>query len=636
MNPADGFKFQLESPAPAQAEAGRLVVTGWCLHSNTARPPAVRLLCAGLVLPVHSRQPRPDVCTAQAAPAGALDCGFVITGTIPTGVHVARLEASENGTDWYALHRFTLAATPKPLQAALEGPASRVIRESTCLRGWCTHPEHPINEIWLHYGHRRVRCDHGLPLPEGVLPPPGSPDASHAGFLAREPLPAGRGPLRLCAVPPGGHFYFRTELQVAIEDEPPLGPHLATVAPRLTPAPWPAPAALPGPPAATPRRILFVLYGDMTANSALHVAALANELAQAGHECVVAVPLAAESIRFHPGARFRCVDFAACGERAELFTGHTPPDIIHAWTPREGVRRLCQRLCASGGPRLVVHLEDHELHILETTLGRPLAELAALPPAELDALVGDAFTHPQHGAEFLAGASACTVILDRLLEQVPPGKPARVIWPAAAADFLPRPIPWDLRAALGWGADHTVLFYHGNLHPANRDELAALYEAVVRLNAAGTPTTLLRTGCDACPLPGDLGERAAPHVVALGRIGRQRHLAPLMALADFFVQPGESDPFNDFRFPSKLPEFFASGRPVILPRTNIGTLTRHGLDAFVLERADAASIAEAITTLRRDPELAARLASGAADFSRQQFSWSRSAETLAQLYDSLF
>ena len=50
----------------------------------------------------------------------------------------------------------------------------------------------------------------------------------------------------------------------------------------------------------------------MTGNSALHVAALADSLVARGHECIVAVPRAAESIRFHPGARFRCVDFAAC------------------------------------------------------------------------------------------------------------------------------------------------------------------------------------------------------------------------------------------------------------------------------------------------------------------------------------
>jgi len=124
-------------------------------------------------------------------------------------------------------------------------------------------------------------------------------------------------------------------------------------------------------------------------------------------------------------------------------------------------------------------------------------------------------------------------------------------------------------------------------------------------------------------------------VLELGQILHHRHLAPLMALADFFVQPGLPDAFNDYRFPSKLPEFFALGRPVILPRTNLGNVVRHGVDAFVLERADAAGIAGAVRELRADPALAARLATGATQFAADHFSWRRSAEALAKFYASL-
>jgi glycosyltransferase involved in cell wall biosynthesis len=108
-----------------------------------------------------------------------------------------------------------------------------------------------------------------------------------------------------------------------------------------------------------------------------------------------------------------------------------------------------------------------------------------------------------------------------------------------------------------------------------------------------------------------------------------------MALADFFVQPGRSDAFNDYRFPSKLPEFFALGRPVILPRTNLGTQVRHGIDAYVLNQADADGIVAAITELRCDPALRQRLSLGATAFAAQHFSWRRSAEALASFYATL-
>jgi len=101
------------------------------------------------------------------------------------------------------------------------------------------------------------------------------------------------------------------------------------------------------------------------------------------------------------------------------------------------------------------------------------------------------------------------------------------------------------------------------------------------------------------------------------------------------VQPGVPDPFNDYRFPSKLPEFFSIGRPVVLPRTNLGTQLRHGIDAYVLDRADAAGIAQAVIELRQDRALYDRLSQGAVASAEKYFSWQRSAETLAKFYSTL-
>ena len=101
------------------------------------------------------------------------------------------------------------------------------------------------------------------------------------------------------------------------------------------------------------------------------------------------------------------------------------------------------------------------------------------------------------------------------------------------------------------------------------------------------------------------------------------------------MQPGGPDEFNDYRFPSKLPEFFALGRPVVLPRTNLGTLVRHGTDAYVLDRADATGIAAAVRELRTDRGLAEKLGRGAVAFADRHFSWRRSAEALANFHLSL-
>ena len=58
-------------------------------------------------------------------------------------------------------------------------------------------------------------------------------------------------------------------------------------------------------------------------------------------------------------------------------------------------------------------------------------------------------------------------------------------------------------------------------------------------------------------------------VLELGSVG-WREIPGYLALADAFVQPGAADDFNRYRLPSKLPEFLAMGRPVVLPDCNIG------------------------------------------------------------------
>ncbi|MDA8528374.1 glycosyltransferase [Opitutaceae bacterium] len=106
-------------------------------------------------------------------------------------------------------------------------------------------------------------------------------------------------------------------------------------------------------------------------------------------------------------------------------------------------------------------------------------------------------------------------------------------------------------------------------------------------------------------------------------------------MADMFVQSGLPGRFNDYRFASKLPEFFALGRPVILPASNLGQSVRHGNEACVLPQADAEDIAAAIAPLRADPKLMEIPSEGAKLFAREHFSWPRSAARLQAFYCSL-
>jgi len=626
---------EIESARPLRAPDGVVSLAGWCLITGRNEPPEVRLVTAKGILALTDRTRRPDLAGQLQEEPAAATSGFVINGRLPTGVYLARFEARLPDGLWHCFKSLSLAVEPSRLLAGIELPCAGVVTERVHVEGWALHQDHPVQELTLRYGHQEIPCDTGRARPDLPAAHPGSPHAARAGFKSRTILSAGRGRLRLKARLTDGQVAIaHTALEIAVSTDENHGPEMRLEADRVglptAPTQDVSPAAEP---AGRPLNLLFILHGSFAANSALHVTALANELAAAGHACTVAVTHDLATLERYRSPRFRGILHAEAAGGVDFANGRGP-DVIHAWTTREPVRQLAVRLRhRHPEAKVVVHLEDSELQILALRLGRAADELAAMAEAELDAMVPGDLSHPRRSREFLAEADGVTVITEKLRELTPTGRPCHLLWPAADTRFFhPRPLPVAFRRVLDRTPGETVLFYHGNVHPANAAEVRELYTAVLRLNQSGTPVTLIRTGADTVDFLGELAPQVASHVLHLGQILHHHHLPSLMALADFFVQPGAPDAFNDYRFPSKLPEFFSLGRPVILPRTNLGGLVRHREDAYVLEQADATGIARAIVDLRTDTALAAQLAKGAAAYAERNFSWRRSAAELAKFY----
>ena len=629
---------EIETPRPLRAPGGRISLTGWCLLAGDPAPPPVRLIFGPVTLPMSARVARSDVAGLLPGEPAAAACGFTLMGNLPAGLHLARFEAQVPGGDWVVFKSLTIASELPPFIAILDEPISDgVLRDRVKVGGWALDPMQPVQELTLRYGHRRITCVLGQPRADVAAAFPAVAHARTTGFSSEDFLVAGHGPVRARAkLADGREVIAATKVSFSVATDENHEPELDLTAARIGLAVDRAPRP-PDPAVATdqPRNVLFILSGSFASNSALHVAALANELVAAGHACAVAVSHDLGTITHLDRSAFRGLTHAMA-ENDPDFPDKRGPDVIHAWTTRENVRVLAEKLRSRYQSRLIVHLEDNEQQILAASLGRPRAELAALPDAELSRLVPADQSHPRLSRGFLAKCDGVTVILDRLRDFVPAGKPCATLMPAAdARHFYPRPVPAAFRAALQLAPDTTVLFYHGNVHASNAAEVRELYAAVLELNCTGTPVTLIRTGLDQVDFLGDLVAPVAPHVLSLGQILHHHHLPPLMALADIFVQPGVPDAFNDYRFPSKLPEFFALGRPVVLPRTNLGATLRHGTDAWVLDRADTAGIAGAVRTLRADPVLAEKLGRGAVAYAAQHFSWRRSAATLAKFYGAL-
>ena len=386
--------------------------------------------------------------------------------------------------------------------------------------------------------------------------------------------------------------------------------------------------------------VLFFCHADFACNSMGHIAGFAEGLRALGHDCAAAIPGDDRSSMGALGAgpAVRPFLFSETWERVgELFPDGRAADVIHAWTPREHVRRAVEQ-CREAMPqaRLVVHLEDNELFLSASFLGVTGAELEAMPEDVLAAGLPVHLSHPREMRRFLRTADGVTGIVRELREFAPPGVPFAELWPGVDfARFRPGAEEPGLRAELGIGVGEKGGVYPGSSHFANAGGLGSLYEAVFLLNREGVPCRLVRTGHDTAEFSGRFAaEELARFVVNLGFVKRER-LPGLLRLADVLVQPGEADAFNRYRLPSKLPEFLATGRPVVLPRANVGLRVRDGREALVPESGAPEEIARACRRVFDDAALAARVARGGERFARRRFDPAANTGRLARFYGRL-
>ena len=377
------------------------------------------------------------------------------------------------------------------------------------------------------------------------------------------------------------------------------------------------------------KKVLLVSYGPFDCNSGGHIAGFASELAR--HGLAVGVcgrgPVSGAYAFGPPDFEFFTLeDFAADPEAVAGFDGKLEPaaTTMICWTPRKASRRPVMRGSSKLGVPYLVHFEDNEDHLSELRFAADAAA-AAEDLAERRQLI--------------AGAIGATFIEQKLAETLPPGLPSLLLEPGVDLELFGRPLPPHRRAsllrALGVPFDAAVIVYPGNIHRANAAEMAELYRAIKLVRDRGRPLVLVKTGKDDADVAAEPGpDPSGAGVIAVGQLERP-FLIDLLKCADLFVQPGGPGPFNDYRLPSKLPEFMAIGRPVILPVTNVGLRLRHGEDALLLQTGSAAEIAGHIEAILADPALAAHLAANAQAFARRTWRWDVQGRKLAQFLDRL-
>jgi glycosyltransferase involved in cell wall biosynthesis len=382
--------------------------------------------------------------------------------------------------------------------------------------------------------------------------------------------------------------------------------------------------------------VLFVNYGDFTSNSLNHIAGFARVLHDQGHACAVAVPDASiDSISSVAEPRFIPVTYADAVAQPRLFPDGRAADILHAWTPRDLVRKIVVAHQLAAPARLIVHFEDNEKYLVEAFSGKSFAALEMLDVAECRRILTAPLVHPRRIDNLARLADGVTFIVDRLRCFAPPETPALLLEPGVDAElYQPQPADIALRRELGLHDDERLVVFTGGTSFANTPEVRTLYDAVVLLNQRGVRTRLVRTGLSSNAFQSTIPPEVRAFVLDLGFVAKCR-LPKLLALADVLVQPGCTGPFNDYRLPSKLPEFLAMGKPVVLPASNIGRKLRDGVDALLLHSGAPAEIADCCQRVFDDAALANTLGKNGAAFARAHFDLVTNTTRLLRFYEEV-
>jgi glycosyltransferase involved in cell wall biosynthesis len=298
---------------------------------------------------------------------------------------------------------------------------------------------------------------------------------------------------------------------------------------------------------------------------------------------------------------------------------------------REFYRGICKQFAAQ--IPYIVHREDNEMIILADQMGISLDDIEEVRRGQRKLEVPGHLTHPAYGSQMLASASGVTALIESLTVDLPAGMPHKVFAPGFDPIFS---IPIlnagrVVRDRYRISSETFLVAYTGNVHDSNVAEVRSLYLAIALANRMGTPVRLLRTGSNCVQLNDHGVEELRKHEINLGFVPRN-DLPLIVHAADLLIQPGAVDDWNAQRFPSKLPNFLASGRPVMLPKVNLGTFLQNGVNAIVLEKANAQAITAGILEWLPRKDYLQKIGAEGRTFAEKYLKWSKATDSLDELY----
>lgn len=218
------------------------------------------------------------------------------------------------------------------------------------------------------------------------------------------------------------------------------------------------------------------------------------------------------------------------------------------------------------------------------------------------------------------GLTVVSRFLARRIEHF--GVPTRVVW--GGVD------PTLFSASAGDGGETLVIGYAGNFRPYQG--LPTLIEAAGRLAAGRADLRLLLIGDPGSSGVDRLAERKLPGRVELTGQLQYEEVPKALARANVLVIPRPDSRTARAGFPSKLPEYMALGKALVV--TDVGEqgrAVRHEESGLVVPPDDPAALAAALDRLRQ-AELRDRLGRAARAAAESNLNWNTIADELVQFF----
>jgi hypothetical protein len=346
------------------------------------------------------------------------------------------------------------------------------------------------------------------------------------------------------------------------------------------------------------KKILIVVDSDSESNSSYHVVNVALHLQRLGYEVGV------QFSNFTEGVSLDLLNAASI--RVSLIGKKQGRiDYLYLWSPRNVQRSLVSYYDFE---KLITHIEDNEWLLSDLSGSKN----------DKDSI-----------NEILLKSNLITYVNSNVIGMIPVEVKSFLLLPGVDDFTFFNGDTWISSVSKTAG----FYLYAGNVTDFVLEGLTNVGLAINKMNHLnGTNYFLFVTGID---WTGEL-EARLPHVLLIGNFLKKELVSALMKKSIANLQCGSNKAFDDYRFPSKLPEYLVSGRPLLTEGFDLDFRLMDEVNCLMIKGAAITDWLEAFENLFFMPVNSVKeITSNAHKMASEDLNWFNSVSRLANLIEAL-